>query len=154
VVEEELRYAVDPATPVTVPEALSESGVSVTVRVAERLPLADAVNVTVTVQLAPAASVDPQPFVCEKSLAFAPAKPIELTVAESVPGLLTVNACVLDGTPIAEVANDSDDGLTCNTGAGTTPVPEREEVCVRLSGVSTTCRDADRAPLAPGVNVT
>jgi hypothetical protein len=58
--------------PVRPTDCGSPAALSVTVSVAERAPLATGVKVTLIVQRAPAAMLDPQPFVSAKSLGLAP----------------------------------------------------------------------------------
>jgi hypothetical protein len=63
---------------------------SVTTKLAVRDPCAVGLNVTVTAQLPPAATLPPQLFVALKSPAFAPPVPIELIVSAALPPFVTV----------------------------------------------------------------
>jgi hypothetical protein len=67
------------------PEALS-----VTMMPAVRVPAADGLKVTLIVQLAPAAKLDPQLFVCAKSLALAPDTAMPVILKAAAPELLSV----------------------------------------------------------------
>jgi hypothetical protein len=58
------------------------------------------VNLTLIVQLAPALTVAPQVFDCEKSPAFAPISVMELIVIVPVPVFVTVTTC---GPEVVEV---------------------------------------------------
>jgi hypothetical protein len=93
-----VRLVVDrPATaavPVPVPESATICGLllalSFRARVAVRLPAELGVNVTAIVQLAPAASTEPQPLVAAKSLALVPVIVTPLMLSAALPVLLTV----------------------------------------------------------------
>ena len=61
-------------------------------RAAERLPLAEGLKVMLMVQLAPAATLDPQLLVWAKSLAFAPKTAMLEIFKAEVPELLRVTA--------------------------------------------------------------
>src|SRR2546427_12208101 len=79
-----------PGRPAPVPVTLAVCGLllalSVTVNVALRVPTAVGVNVTSIEQLAPAARLAPQLFVCEKSPLLVPVKPmLEILRGELVP---------------------------------------------------------------------
>lgn len=80
----------------SVPEPLRETvcglpaAVSEMLRVAIRAPVADGVNVTLTWQFDPAATVVPQVFVSAKSLLFAPPIEIPLMLNAPVPVFLTL----------------------------------------------------------------
>ena len=63
---------------------------SVMVSVAERDPLAAGVKVTLIAQLAPAAMLDPQPFVSAKSLRLAPVIEMPVIPKAALPVLLNV----------------------------------------------------------------
>jgi hypothetical protein len=80
------------ATPVPVSEAVcgEPAALSVTLKVAVREPDAVGRNTTDIRQLEPAARLDPQLFVSEKSPAFAPVMPIEDNARAAVPTLLRV----------------------------------------------------------------
>jgi hypothetical protein len=60
---------------------------------AVRVPLAEGLKVTLTTQLAPAATELPQLLLWAKSPAFVPLTVMLDTVSEALPGLLTVTDC-------------------------------------------------------------
>ena len=66
---------------------------SVTFRVAKRLPLAVGVKVTLNVQLVPAATEVPQSLVCAKSPGFGPVIPIPVMVNGEPPVFVNVKFC-------------------------------------------------------------
>ena len=72
-----------------VPERLTECGLPVAlseiVSDAVRLPLAEGLKVTLIAQAAPAVTLEPQLFVCVKSLAFVPETAIEEMLKSAVP---------------------------------------------------------------------
>ena len=80
--------------PIPVPVRLTCCGLppalSVIFRVAERLPLAVGVKVTVNVQLAPAATEVPQLLVCVKSPGFCPVIPTPAMDNGEVPVFVSV----------------------------------------------------------------
>ena len=86
-------------TDITVPWPVTSSfcglptPLSVTSRVAERRPDAEGVKATLIVQLAPAATLDPQVFVSAKSAALGPASLIPLIVRVLLPVLVRVTGC-------------------------------------------------------------
>jgi len=65
---------------------------SVTLNVAARLPAAAGVNVTEMMQLAPAARLEPQPFVWAKSPLLVPVMPMLLIVNGTLPEFVSVTA--------------------------------------------------------------
>jgi hypothetical protein len=65
---------------------------SVMVRVPDLAPEAAGVNVTLIEQLAPAAKLVPQVFVCEKSPLLVPVKVMLVRVSAAVPLLVSVTA--------------------------------------------------------------
>lgn len=65
-------------------------------RAAEREPAAAGVNVTLMLQLLPAASVDPQVFICPKSAVFAPVSPIPVIARSADPVLDKVMVVLLE----------------------------------------------------------
>ena len=81
---------------VPVPERLTDWGLpvalSVMARAAARLPAAEGVNLMLMVQLAPAATLDPQLFVWAKSLALAPKTAMLEMLKAELPELLRVTA--------------------------------------------------------------
>src|ERR1700730_772563 len=73
-----------------------------------RVPAAVGVNVTLKVQLAPAARLVPQLFVCAKS----PLTAIELIDADAFPVLCTVTVCAALVVPTLWLGNVRLDGVT------------------------------------------
>ena len=90
---------------VPVPARLTDWGLPVALSVmasaAVRLPLADGVKVTLMVQLAPAARLDPQLLVWEKSLAFEPKTAMLVMLNAALPELLKVTDRVVLVEPTA-----------------------------------------------------
>jgi hypothetical protein len=84
---------------VPVPERLTDWGLPVALSVmamaAARLPLAEGVKVRLMVQLAPAATLDPQLLVWAKSLALAPETATLVILKAALPELLSVTAFVV-----------------------------------------------------------
>ena len=62
---------------------------------AARLPLTEGLNVTLMVQLAPAATLDPQLLVWAKSLALVPETAMLVTLKAELPELVRVTALVV-----------------------------------------------------------
>jgi hypothetical protein len=79
----------------------------VTVTDPVRVPLAVGLNVTLIVQLAPAARLDPHVFVCAKS----PLATIELIAAAAFPVFCTVTVCAALVAPTVVLPNVRLDGL-------------------------------------------
>jgi len=68
-----------------------EGSPSAMLRVADLVPAAAGVNVTLAVQLAPAARLDPQVFVCEKSDGFVPEKvKLVIAIATELPFVIVI----------------------------------------------------------------
>ena len=86
-----------------VPERLTDWGLpvalSVMARAAVRLPLAAGLKVTLMVQLAPAARLDPQLLVWAKSLALVPKTAMLEIFKAEVPELLRVTAWAVPLVP-------------------------------------------------------
>jgi hypothetical protein len=61
---------------------------------AERLPVAVGLKATAIAQLPPAATLEPQVLLCEKSPAAAPAMLMPVTVSAAVPVFESVRLCV------------------------------------------------------------
>ena len=121
---------------------------SVTVSVPVRVPDAAGLNVTVIVQLAPAARGETQVLVWAKS----PVAAMLLMVSGEVPVLESVTvwpALVVLANCIGKI---SDAGDTPATGA--IPVPVRGTESEAAGDALFTSSDAERAPAAEGVNVT
>jgi hypothetical protein len=67
--------------------------------VAEREPVAVGVNVTPIEQFPPAATLDPQLFVCRKSLGLAPPTEIPVMLSAALPELVSIKLCVRLAVP-------------------------------------------------------
>ena len=84
---------------VPVPERLTDWGLpvalSVRARAAARLPAAEGVKVTLTVQLEPAATLDPQLLVWAKSPALVPETAMLVTLKAALPELVRTTALVV-----------------------------------------------------------
>ena len=87
------------ADAVPVPERATVWGLpvalSVIVRAAERFPVAAGLKLTLIVQLAPAATLDPQLLVWAKSLTLAPEIAMLVTLKDAVPELERVIDCTV-----------------------------------------------------------
>ena len=121
----------------------------VTRKVAVRVPPAVGVKVTLIVQLAPAAKVEPQVVVRAKSPAFVPVKEVTIEVRLVVPMLLRVTTwaeLVVPATWLPKVRLP---------GARVTPVPVpvRATVCGLPEALSVMKSEAVREPIALGLNV-
>jgi hypothetical protein len=119
----------------------------VTVRVPVRAPDAVGLNVTLTVQELPAATLE-QVFVWLKS-------PVTLTpetAAALVPELVTVTVLAEELAPTTVPANDRLAGAAFSTGPGAVPIPVRLTVLVTPPAL--TVRVPVRAPVAVGANFT
>lgn len=121
----------------------------VTRKVAVRVPPAVGVKVTLIVQLAPAAKVEPQVVVRAKSPAFVPVKEVTIEVRLVVPMLLRVTTwaeLVVPATWLPKVRLP---------GARVTPVPVpvRATVCGLPEALSVMESEAVREPIALGLNV-
>jgi hypothetical protein len=167
--EPKLRLVGDRVTPgaggggaeVPVPLSVAVCGLpdalSVTVRPALRLPVADGENVTEAEHDAPAASVLPHVFVCAKSAAFEP----ETAMLEIVNAALPEFVSVRDFEEL-DVPTCCDpklrlvgDRVTAGAGGGAlAPVPDSARVCGLPEALSAMLTLAERDPDAPGVNVT
>ena len=139
-----------------VPEIATDCGLPAALSAIEtealRDPEAVGVNVTLMAQLAPAARVLPQVFVCAKSPAFAPVMLMLLMVSSAEPLLVSVIGCAAlvefwFCVAKVRVAGDRDT-------VGRIPVPLRVIVCGLPAALSVIDTEADRAPVAVGVNVT
>jgi hypothetical protein len=78
-------------------------------------------KITPMVQVAPAATVLPQVFVCEKSVAFAPVNVTFVIASDTVPVLVKVTFCAALELPINWLANVRLAGEA--VAASTAPVP-------------------------------
>ena len=123
------------AVPVPVPERLTVCGLplalSVMVTEAVRLPLAEGMNVTLIVQLAPAATLAPQLLVCAKSLELAPVSAMLVMFSVVPPLFVSVAAWALLVVPRAWLANVMLGGDKFAVGCAT-PVPDSEMLIVEL----------------------
>ena len=91
---------------------------SVKVSVALKDPLAAGVKVTLILQLAPAATLDPQLFVSAKSLGFVPAIEIAVILKAALPELLNVTVWAELVVATVWLAKVRLDGERLATGAG------------------------------------
>ena len=128
--------------------------VLVTVIDADRAPAADAVNVTLKLQLAPAATTPEQ-----LELLIANSGALLLVIAPIVtpvpPVLVSVKACGAPATPTVCVPKAKDAGTLSTPGVATLfPVPDTAIACGLPVPVLVTVTDAERAPAADGVKVT
>jgi hypothetical protein len=119
---------------------------------AERLPAAEGVKVTLMVQLAPAATLDPQLLDCAKSLAFEPVMDMPEIVSVTFPELVSVTDCATLAVPMDRLPKPRLDGETLTAAA--VPVPERVTDCGLPLALSATLSTAARLPLATGAKVT
>jgi hypothetical protein len=126
---------------------------SVTVSVPVRVPAAVAVNVTEIVQLAPAATLDPQVLVSTKS----PDAAIEVSVKAACPELvnITISAALVVpfvcGAKVRLVGESVTAELPVTEAA---PVPLNATVCGEPAALSVIVSVPVRVPVAAGVNVT
>ncbi len=150
---ERLTTGAEAAAPVPVkltdcglPEALS-----VMLRVPVRVPDAVGVNVTLMVQLAPAATELPQVLVWAKS----PLAETLVRFSEALPVLESVTDCAALVVPTVRLAKASEEAERLTTGAeAAAPVPVRLTDCGLPEALSVILRPPDRVPEAVGVNVT
>ena len=144
------------ATPVPVrltvcglPEALSEMESD-----AVRDPIAVGANVTLRLQLAPAATLAPQVLVWAKSPEFAPATVMFDMLKVTLPVLVSVTVC---GTVVAAMFSCPNARLEAErlrVVAGVNPVPFKLTVCGLPLALSLTRSEALREPAAAGAKVT
>ena len=126
--------------------------VSVNVRVAARVPTADGVKVTLTVQVPEPARLPPQVFAeIAKSVAFGPEMAMLLMLIEAVPALLIVTDCGEVVPPTAVFAKVMLAGVSMTPGA--LPVPDNATVCGLFPAASVNVNVAVRVPGAAGVKV-
>src|SRR5262249_13108592 len=115
-----------------------------------RLPPAEGVKVTLIVQFAPAARLNPQVFVCVKS----PLAVMALIVSGPLPEFVSFTCCVALEAPTRDpekVREAADKVALC---VGPPPVPAKVTLCGLPEASSATLRDPERAPPAVGANVT
>lgn len=143
-----------PPPPPPDPERATACGLllaeSVNVRVAERVPDAEGLNTTPTVQLAPDVKLVPHVLLTiVKSAALVPATlmlPIEMV--EPLP-FFNVAVCVELLDPTLTEPNESEEGLTV---APAVPRPESATVCGLVLSVSLKLSVAVRVPVVVGAN--
>jgi hypothetical protein len=128
------------------PEALSEN-----VRLALSAPIMLGANVTLAVQLAPAATVEPQVFVWLKSGAFVPVMVMPVIESETVPEFVRATTWAAVLVPTAIVPKATLAGARVATGIP--PEPLRGTFCVLPEALSENMRLALSAPLMLGVNL-
>jgi hypothetical protein len=121
---------------------------SLMVKVPVRVPVAVGVKTTVTRQLPPAATEDPQLFDCEKS----PVTEMELMFSDMVPPLLMVTVDPAELVPTLVVANVRLEGET--VAADDPPVPVRRMLPVTPSELSVTVTLPKNVPVCVGRKVT
>src|SRR5437763_12598789 len=133
------------------PDALS-----VTLRLALRLPPAVGLNVTEIVQFTFGASVlGPigHVVVCAKSPGLPPASPTLLIVRGAVPVLVTVAVCAALAVPTSCDPNVRLVGARLTAGVGVVPVPLSVTACGLFVALSVIRTLAPRAPAAVGVRL-
>jgi hypothetical protein len=123
---------------------------SVTDSLPVRFPICVGSKVTLTVQLAPAASELPQVWVCAKSPALVPVIAMAVIVNVVVPTLVSVTvfaglAVSMATVPKLKVVGES---------FAVVPIPLSGTCCGLPAALSVTVRAAMRVPLAVGLNVT
>ena len=109
-----------------------------------REPVAVGLNVTLIVQLAPAARLEPQLFVCEKFEEFVPANAMLLIVSAPVPVLVNVTGLAALVVFTIWFPNASDVGDRLTTGTRVTPVPVNAMLCGLPLALSVIVTDAER----------
>lgn len=90
---------------------------SVTLRLAEKLPAAEGENVTLILHVAPAGSVVPHVVVCAKAVAFAPEIAMAMLVKAPFPLSARVMVCVPDVVPAACDVKVREEGDKLTAGA-------------------------------------
>jgi hypothetical protein len=115
-----------------------------------RVPDAVGVNLTVSVQLAPAPSDAPQLFVCAKSPVAAPME----SVVERVPVFFTDTVWLVLVVPTSWPGKVRPVGVGATTMVPPVPVPDRVTVCGELFAESVIEIVPGSDPFAVGVNVT
>jgi hypothetical protein len=125
-----------------------------TLRLVVRVPAALGVNVTLIVQLAPAAKLAPQVLVCAKSVVFPPVNPMLVISSELlVSVLVSVTGCAALVVPTVGTAKVSAGDRVADA-EGTTPVPVSIAVIGLARPATATDSMAEREPVAVGLNVT
>lgn len=117
-----------------------------------RVPAAEGAKVMLSVQFAPAATLEPQVLVWAKSPAFAPVSEIPATVSTEPPLFVSVMvwAALVEPIPCDENVRLAGASVT----AATTPLPVKATVCGLPAALSVMDADAERAPVVDGSKVT
>jgi hypothetical protein len=118
-----------------------------------REPVAVGLNVTLIVQVAPAATLPSQLFVCAKSDVFVPANAMLLIVSAEFPVLVSVTALAALVVFTIWFPNASDVGDRLTVGAAV-PVPDKLTVWGLPAALSTIVTVPVRVPATVGENVT
>src|SRR5215203_3447481 len=92
-------------------------------------------------------------FVCAKSPAFAPVRPIELIVSAPVPEFVRVTLCAGLVVPISRLPKPRLVGEKVTAGPGATPVPLSATACGLPGALSLIVTEAVRVPAAVGLKV-
>jgi hypothetical protein len=129
-------------------------------RIAACAPLAPAggVKVTLITQVLPGVTAAPLvqvvPLAIAKSAELVPeTEGAAVMFRLALPVFFTVTVCAVAVVVTSWPVNVSDDGVTVTVGAAAEPVPVRLMVCGLFAALSVIVNVADRAPVAPGVNV-
>jgi hypothetical protein len=124
-----------------------------TLRLVVRVPMALGVNVTLIVQLAPAAKFAPQVLVCAKSVVFPVLSPMLVISSEPlVAVLVSVTGCETPMAPRFWVKVRAGDRVADADGAR--PVPVSTAVAGLARPATATDSIAERTPAVVGLNVT
>jgi hypothetical protein len=130
------------------------AALSVIVTDAEREPVAEGLNVTLIVQIEPAATPLPQVSVCVKSPLFAPVTAMDVIERGALPPFVRVIAWAALEVPTTWLLNVSEVGDSVADVVPAAPVPVRLTVCGELAALSVMVTEALRVPDAAGVKVT
>jgi len=130
------------------------AALSVKLTAAVRVPLARGLKVTLTVQLAPAATLVPQLLVWAKSPEFVPATAIPVMLKAALPVLWIVTGCGGLVTPTGSFPSARLVGEALKAGLVLVPVPERITLCGLPVALSVKVTAAARAPVVVGLKVT
>jgi len=143
---------------VPVPERATVWGLPLTLsailRVAEAAALAEGVKVTAMVQVAAAATLDPQVLLSAKLLGFAPETETLEMLKAALPELVRVTVCAVLVLATGKFPKARLAGERVTAGTALVPVPERATVWGLPLTLSAILRVAEAAPLAEGVKVT
>ena len=122
-----------------------------TFKVPVSVPDAAGVNVMLRLQLAPAATLDPQVLVSAKSAALVPVSVTLVMESAAAPVFVsvTVFAALVDFTSCTAKVRVVGESVTL----GAVPVPVRGTVCGLPAALSVRLRAAVRVPVAVGLNV-